>query len=239
MWSFNVAREVLRLAGCQVEPPQVPKREQEMFQLAESFFVDQKDSKRVLVLKVHSILAPDLPDSKIICVNRDPRDVLVSFMQFMKFSFEESLACARDAMRTVEAYSDYAPDYLLMLQYRNIEENAVESIEQIAQFLEVPLSATDRADVAEKFSKANVRSLIAQVDRRLSQKISRREKVSDREIVLLSESNYRAFDLETGFQSGHVSTRRSGDWQQLLTESQKEQLDHEFGEWLERHGFAR
>ena len=70
----------------------------------------------MLVLKIHRGLPRELPESKIICVDRDPRDVLVSFMQFIKYSFEDSLACARFTTRLVDAYSDYSADYLLMLQ---------------------------------------------------------------------------------------------------------------------------
>jgi hypothetical protein len=44
-------------------------------------------------------------------------------------------------------------------------------------------------------------------------------------VVVLGRDNVRAFDPETGFQSGHVSNYQEGDWKRILTTEQKSRLE--------------
>jgi hypothetical protein len=49
----------------------------------------------------------------------------------------------------------------------------------------------------------------------------------------------RIWDPITGFQSGHVSDYRPGDWRLLLTGDEKKRLDQTIGDWLTCHGYDR
>lgn len=95
MWLFNVCREVLRASGNDVFPEVVPQSDEAMFRLAQEDAWKSEDPRHKWVLTVHHILRPDLPLSKIITTHRDPRDVIVSFRQFMKTDFEAALGCGR------------------------------------------------------------------------------------------------------------------------------------------------
>jgi hypothetical protein len=44
-------------------------------------------------------------------------------------------------------------------------------------------------------------------------------------MVILGPQNVRAFDTDTGFQSGHVSNYREGDWKRILSAKQKFRLE--------------
>jgi hypothetical protein len=47
----------------------------------------------------------------------------------------------------------------------------------------------------------------------------------------------RLFDPLTGFQGGHVSDYRDGDWRRLLPADALRVIDVELGRWLARHGY--
>ena len=49
--------------------------------------------------------------------------------------------------------------------------------------------------------------------------------INPEDVVRVSKNRARAYDHETGFQTGHVSDYRDGDWQQILTDEQKARLD--------------
>ena len=42
----------------------------------------------------------------------------------------------------------------------------------------------------------------------------------------------RVYDLKTGFQSNHISSRNTGDWKKKLDKSEIEILNKEFKNWL-------
>ena len=95
MWLYNVTREILKLSRINVLPVKIPKSSQKFFEIFEKqSLIDQNDSNKY-VFKIHKILKPNLPRSKILTTIRDPRDVCISFKEFMKTGkpsdFEESL----------------------------------------------------------------------------------------------------------------------------------------------------
>jgi hypothetical protein len=208
-----------------------------MLQQAAQFARPSQDPEKVWVLKVHKLLRKDIPRSKIITTHRDPRDVLVSYKEFMKASFDASLECARSVKIFTETYKDYDSNYLLLVAYNDIEAHPVELILQIAEFLEVELSEIDARNIALKYSRNKVKGLIEKSDKSLAKKLAKNKPVDHRDIVYFSASNYRAFDRKTGFQTGHVSQRKTGDWKNVLSEVEQQLLNDEFGNWLKKFGY--
>jgi hypothetical protein len=238
MWLFNVTREMYRTSGLKVEPDPVPQTDEEMTQAARLALASE-DSDRVWVLKVHMILKPDIPRSKIISVHRDPRDQLISFMEFTRSNFNDSLGCARTLLEYTGAYESYSPQYVMLAAYNDIETRPAELILRIAGFLGVPLDTNAAQEITLMFSRERVRRIIENNDAALRYKLASRQPVDPREMVRLSDSNYRAFDLRTGFQSGHISQRQAGDWKRILSDAEQGQLNEEFGDWLRRYGYEK
>jgi len=237
MWLFNVTREIFRIVGRQVEPEIVPQSDAEMFQLASQRAFTSQDPTKVWVLKVHNILKPNLPRSKILTTHRDLRDVLVSFKEFMNTSFDNSLGCARGLVQYTETYKDYAPDYLMLVAYNDIETRPIELTLEIAKFLDVQISEINAKKIALKYSRKKVKSIIEKSNKSLTKNITNKKPIDSHDIVRLSDSNYRAFDRMTGFQTGHVSRRKTGDWKNVLSDSEQQLLDVEFGSWLKKFGY--
>ena len=237
MWLFNVVREIQKSAGHSVEPADIPHNDEEAIMQAIEFAFPCTDPARTWVLKVHRVMKPGLPRSKIITTHRDPRDVLVSFKDFMKTGFDEALNHARDVLLFTGGYHGYDPDYLKLIAYSDIEMRPKQLINELAEFLDIQLQESIADDIAEKFSRNKVRDIIKQSDISLARKIENNMPVDKQEIVYLSNSNYRSFDRNTGFQTGHVSHRQTGDWKKILTAEEQELVNSEFGDWLKKYGY--
>ena len=45
------------------------------------------------------------------------------------------------------------------------------------------------------------------------------------------------FDEDTGFQSGHVSSYKEGEWKNILTNIEQNEIKKEFGHWFKENNF--
>jgi len=237
MWVFNVTREIFRLAKYDVEPKEIPQGSEEMIEMARKVSFPSIEPEKKWVLKVHNVLTSDLPRSKIITIHRDPRDVCASFKEFMNESFERSLNVGMNVIQYINMYKTYEPDYALILSYDHIETRAVETILKIADFVDVKITKADAQKIAVKFSKNNVRNLIEKADKKVKLKKIKNKEIDPDELVYLSSNNYRVFDKNTGFQSGHVSKRKTGGWETFFTEHEKEVMNNKYGAWLKEYGY--
>lgn len=236
-WLFNVTREILRRAGHDVLPARVPIDDKAMYELAQQAWADS-DTTRIWVLKIHgTILRTDLPRSKIVTCIRDPRDVLVSFRRFMDTSFEHALAVSMGVRRYVDGYCSHPAKLLLRVAYEDIELLPNEVLRRLATFLDVPLVAADEVEIVAMFGRDRVRQQVAALSENLRQRLNAGAVVGSDEVILRGQAIVRAFDVGTGFQTGHVSDHRSGDWRALLSDEEKRVVHERFGDWFERHGY--
>jgi hypothetical protein len=239
MWLFNVTRELFRVVGRSVEPELVPKADEKMFQQASEYAFFSQDPAKVWVLKVHGILKPNIPRSQIITCHRDIRDVVVSFKEFMNVSFEDALDCGRALLKYTKVYKKYNSDYLMLVAYNDIEINPVKLIMEMAKFLKIQINESDAEIIALKYSKEKVKDIIKQANESLLKKIIDKQPIDHHDIVYFSDSNYRSFDRKTGFQTGHVSERKTGDWKNRLSHVEQQQLETEFADWLKEFGYMK
>ena len=99
MWLYNVTREILKFSKINVLPTKIPKSSQEFFEIFEKqSLIDQNDSNKY-AFKIHKILKPDLPRSKVLTTIRDPRDICISFKEFMKTDFDTALKAAKSLLK--------------------------------------------------------------------------------------------------------------------------------------------
>ena len=92
----------------------------------------------------------------------------------------------------------------------------------IATFLGAEHAAARSEEIAAKFTKAAVKRRIDAAESELRARAKDgRVPANDPGLVVLSPTNWRARDIETDFQSGHVSDYRDGDWRWLLTAEQQ------------------
>tara|TARA_Y100000590_G_C15483104_1_gene924771 strand:+ start:73 stop:843 length:771 start_codon:yes stop_codon:yes gene_type:complete len=233
MWVFNITREIYKCLGFNVKPDTIPQNDSEMFDIYKNKALSEKNNKIKYILKVHKILKPNLSQSKIITTLRDPRDLCISFKEFMKSDFNNSLKAAKTVKSFSKIYKNFKNDYLFTIKYENIENSSIDLILNIANFLNESLNIKQAEEISKKFSKNKVLEIINKKNEKIKDKIKRNLKIEKNEVVIISNENIRNFDINTGFQTGHISQRKTGDWKNYFSEDEKKILNNEFKSWLE------
>lgn len=236
MWVFNVTRQLVREAGFELKPKNVPLDDKETLQIFSDSAKSPKDTE-YLVLKVHAALNPGLANSKIISTHRDPRDSIVSYMGFMKMEFEQAFTATKIMSVLTEKYKSWDENSMKLIAFHDIENEPDNVVGIIANFLDIEVNKETISSIVEQFSKKNVQKLIADTDRKLIDKISNKQALEKGDVVFLSNTNYRSFDQETGFQSRHVSSRKTGDWAKILTKGQIDEVNEHFSDWMDEFGY--
>jgi Sulfotransferase family len=239
MWTFNVARAACRAAGRQVLPDPVPQTEEKMFAFADQAMVDE-DTNKVRVLKVHSFIRRDAPRSRFINTRRDLRDALISYMRFMLCDFDQALSTMATAGEITEYYKSFEPNVILRLRYEDIVNHPLDVARDIVEFCGVDLREAEIENIVGQFEKRRVERLIRDRETDIKRRADSGEAILESELVpqRFQGDIVRAFDLKTGFQSGHVSGYRDGSWRELLTVEQQQRMHAVLGDWLRSNGYS-
>ena len=237
MWLYNVTREILKLSKMNVLPIKIPKSDQMFFEIFKNqSFTDQNDSNKY-VFKIHDVLKPNLPRSKILTTIRDPRDVCISFKEFMKTDFDTALKAAKDLLKYEKVYKTFNKEYIKFIRYENIENKPIEIVLEIANFIGYKINRKNAGEISLKYNKKNIKNLIKNNDENLLSKIKNKEDIDKSSIVYFSKDNYRSFDIKTGFQTNHISNRDSGDWKKFFSSKEIEILNFEFKDFISKYKF--
>ena len=238
-WLHNVTREICKLSQKDVFPEEGYLNEEESLQMGNEAVKIKGENHRVLVLKVHSIISPALPNQKIITSIRDPRDVLVSFRRFMHSSFSRALHTGDTIGLFSDIYSKYPPEIVHSVDYRSIENSPIEIITNLASFINVKISEEDAQNIANKFSRSNVNNLINSLHEK-SQKNLNVDANYDSEnysLVVMSDNKNRLVDKQTAFQTGHISPDQKRNWRTELTDYEKKIATDKYFDWLQAHKY--
>lgn len=237
MWLFNVTKEILHYSQLKVLPINVPQNDDEFFRIFKTQSLNDLDNINRYVFKVHTILKSGLPRSKILTTLRDPRDICISFKEFMKTDFNTALKATKSILKQEKIYKTFDKEYLKFFRYENIENEPVQTILDIANFIGYKINSNIAEQISIKFNKEKVKTLIKSNDENLLFKIKNKEEIKKSDIVYFSENNYRSFDLKTGFQTNHVSARNSGDWKKKFTSKEIEIINYEFKDLIYEYNF--
>jgi len=120
----------------------------------------------------------------------------------------------------------------MISKYENIEKKPIDIIIEIGKFINCKVEYNSAEKISKKFSKDNVKNIIKENDNSLNLKIKENKEVSKSEIVYFSKDNYRSFDINTGFQTEHISKRNSGDWKKALSSEEIEIINSQFKDFL-------
>ena len=240
MWTFNIIREIINELNYIVIPKLVPQNDSEMCKLHLKH-LNEKDKNTICIIKIHSLLKKIYYEkSKVIFNLRDPRDALVSFLRFMKFSYNlnEKIEYISDSIKKTEYIrNNIKKDDYLEIFYNNIIFRPEDTVNQICNFLNLEIQFEQINKIVEKYSKKNVIKSIKKKEEMVTNKIKKNEKLDKKEIVFINKSNYRIFDEDTGFQSGHVSSYKEGEWKNILTNIEQNEIKKEFGHWFKENNF--
>jgi hypothetical protein len=236
MWTFNVVRDLVRSTGSAVQPELVPHDDVEMEAIGRAGIAADDG---VYVLKVHAHIPADLPHSLYVVTHRDLRDSLVSFMRFAHQDFEAGLHFVASAIRSEQHFSTFPAERRLDLDYAAIIGAPAEVVAALAARLAIPAPPDLVAEIVARYSKARVRDRMVSREQALRDRIAAHQPVDRRDFIAQQDHSLRAFDTATGFQSGHVSDYRDGDWRKILTADQQARLETLIAEgeaWRARQG---
>ena len=237
MWLFNVTKEILTLTKTNILPIEVPQSDEKFFEIFKTQSLIDQNNLNKYVFKVHTILKSDLPKSKILTTIRDPRDVCISFKEFMKTDFHTALKATKSMLNYEKIYKTYDKNYLKFFRYDDIENNNIKTILDISNFIGCKISDKDARYVSLKYSKDKVKELIKINDKHLLSKIKNRKEINKSDIVYFSKDNYRSFDTKTGFQTNHISNRNSGDWKTKFSREEINIINFEFKNLISEYKF--
>jgi hypothetical protein len=223
MWTYNVVRELVQTTGRRALPEIVPQSDAEMEAIGRAGAVASGED--ICVLKVHERIATDLPNSCYVVTRRDIRDTMMSFMRFMVVDFENGLHFVRSAIESENHLATFPPTRSIIIDYTDIVDEPAAVVGEIARRLSIAVTPAQVEAIVTRFSKPSVAARIAEKDQRLRQRISALQPVDRRDVIVLGMKKFRAFDKETGFQTGHVSDYQEGDWRHILTAEQQARLE--------------
>ena len=236
MWTFNVVKRVLELKGFNVLPKKAYNKD-EPSRLFEDRALHDTNSRNKYVFKSHSLLPANIPRSKIITNIRNPFYICASFFEFMKVGVEHSLSVAMKHEDTINHYRKFDENKVLFLKYENIEDIPVRVIKEISKFLGFELTQTEAKTISDDLSKEKIKKLISKNDTRISNLKKRKKKMPSDEIVEISNDQYRSFDRNTGFQTGHISNRKSDDWKSPFSALEIELITNKISSSVKRLGY--
>ena len=237
MWLFNITREILKQTKLNVLPIEIPQDDQNFFEIFKNQSLTDKNSSNKYVFKVHTILKSNLPRSKLLTTIRDPRDVCVSFKEFMKTDFNTALTATKSLLKYENIYKKYNKKYVKFFKYNEIENNTLKTVIEIANFIGCEINEEIAKSISFKYNKNKIKKLIKNNDAKLLSKIKNEEVINKSDIVYFSKDNYRSFDTKTGFQSNHISNRSSGDWKKFFSKREIEIINSEFKDFISEYKF--
>jgi hypothetical protein len=228
MWTYNVARELIRRAGLVPWPIRIPPDPIPVFRQAVTNNVAASD---VICIKVHSRFEGRLPQLKVLCNVRDARDALTSWMRFTHCNFDSALEGFSESLELTDYYLGTSDLAVLPVRYEELMHKQGEPvIQRIGDFLGFPISTGDVQSIAAAYSRDSIR-------RRTPAEAGTHAGAATGVTIANEDGTLREYDEATGFQSGHVSESRDGEWRTLLDDSQQQRLMAVVQTWLVRHGY--
>jgi len=213
-------------------PKHVPVDEKPFIKKA---FNETLSENQVFCVKTHYIVNHKLPDTLIIVTYRDIRDAVFSYMKFMGLSFEEAFQVPKRWMVLTDTYFENQSPNIIKIRYDEIVNEPMDTIQKIDRFIGASASFETIEKINEEFSR-----------KKMKEKVDGLKDISPEQVhvnaaafdtVENAGSIVRVLDRATGFQTGHVSFRKDGEWREALTAEQKQHLMNETTDWLQKYGF--
>ena len=216
MWTSNIIKEIFTTANYDTYPKNVIKSDIDSLKFFETSIVKDQNKLNKYVLKIHVKLATLPYRSKIVTNIRNPYDICASYHEFMKCDLERSISVAADLLNYLNHYKKLNNN-IFLIRYENIEKNPKLLIKQLAEYFEVSINDQQVNEIDNKFNKDAIIKLIKKNDNEMKIK---NQDVDQEKIIKLKNGHQRFFDITTGFQSGHISKRKTGEWKKNFSEKE-------------------
>ena len=239
-WTFSIVKEILSHHRLNVLPKTVYKTKQDYFKVYKESALPDCNSDNHYVLQCHAALALYLIKSrcKVITNVRNPYDNCASHYEFMKCDLGRAITNAKHIPLLINHYSKLDKEQKFLLRYEDIDEKPVDLIKRITEFLCFPLDEVMAQALADKYSRDNVKKMIADNEKALHAKVLAGKQVSSDEVVMTTGiDRIGSFDTETGYQSHHISKRKTGEWRSAFSQTEIPKIIEALAETAEKLGY--
>ena len=211
MWTMNIVRGIFDLSGFNVLPKEAQASDAKSDEIFLRDVINNETERDRFVLKTHRLLNTSLPKTKFIVNKRNPYEICASFFEFLKSDLQTAVDVAKALKEVISDYGSLGPEKCLFIEYNDIVDRPRDVIQQLSEYCQVKLSSAQQQELAQRFSKDNVKRQIDAGRRAVT------TNPNDFELVGGFQGHIRLFDKKTGFQSGHISDRKSGQWRNTFS----------------------
>ena len=226
-WTTSIVREILGVERINVLPKRLLRDPAETMSIYRKKVANDKNENNHYVLPTHNLVRYHLPRSRYITNMRNPFEICASYYEFMNLhsetiNLEAAIEAALGLPRFIKYYSrlTYNKEKCFILNFDHIEEQPENLIEKLSKFLGVVVDEKTVEKLGKKYSKENLREIINENDKNLAEKLVNGEEINSEEIIVRQIDDVRSFDIDTGYQSGTISTRGKGEWRTIFSRSQ-------------------
>lgn len=238
MLIYNIAREILLIKQVMVQPDQVLENTDDTIQIYKNNALKDNRTNVKYVFKVHRSLNINIPKSKFIVNKRNPFDICASFYEFMKCDLDSAVEVAKNHTSTIKHYQKFDKNNVMFLEYEKIETNLPLVIKNIATFLGHELDDQIAQKIAVKFSKEAVNKIINDLHKNYSKHANYPNISSENILKKFQNHEYHIFDKHTGFQTAHISKRKSGEWFKAFNTEQISIVKREITPFAKEMGYS-
>ena len=238
MWTANVVREIYKAYSYNVLPKTQFHNDEEYLKFYTDNALQDKNDRNKYILKIHRRLSPKPPRSLLIANIRNPYDVCASYYEFTKCDLNKAIEVSAKLSIIVDHYRKLSKD-LFEVRYEEIENRPEELIKRLANLCKAKLSLEQIKKIAVNFSKDNIKNLIESNDQKIKLKIDNKQKIDDRNLIKTKTDNYRFFDLKTGFQTNHISQRRTGEWKKVFSTKEIDEITDKLDQIAVEFGYSK
>jgi len=228
MWTYNVCRRLITAADKKPWPDEVPLDESPAIQHALS---QPPAPDQIYCIKTHFQIPVGKPHMRIICNYRDIRDATLSYMRFMKCSFEQALAVAQGSMELTNHYLQPQDSNVLPLRYDTIINQPQQTINSLARFLSLPTEPVEIEKIEQSLSRESVARQLETL------KAGKQDISGNLSSAPNMDGSFRLHDSNTGFQTDHISSNMDGEWREAFSTEEQEKLMAVATDWLQRYNF--
>ena len=229
MWTYNVIREIFVNQKKNIIPLSYCSDDEMLKHHLNNL---NSHSDIISIIKIHKKIKEQYTNKTKIVINiRDPRDAVISYKRFMKlknYSFQQTIKFINNSIDLIYYYrKNYNKEKLLEINFNDITDNPHKIFTKLEKFLYLKINKKMVNKIIEKFSKKKVSEIIEKM-----------RKTSKSNLVALNKNTIRKLDEKTGFQIGHVSDYKEGDWKKHFSNDEILIINNKFKKWLRLNNFS-
>ena len=239
MWTQNVLREIFASQKINITPQKIVKNEDDALKYHFKT-VNENESDLISIIKIERLIGKkDAKNTKIIINFRDPRDAVASYKRFMKhinYEFKDLLELVKKFIIWIEYYrKNFSEEQILEVHYKDIINQPLKIFKQFELFLELKISEKITSEIINKFSKNKVLQIIKKNDDYVKKSFKDSKNLNEENMIIEGNKIVRSYDVGTGFQTGHISNFKDGDWSNVFTEKEINIINTNFKDWLKNN----